>query len=64
MYIYAHNLLIFLSHYKGETLHGVVYLPSIVEEGVKYPTVLYVYGGPEFQVRVHVTCTYLLIPPF
>ena len=35
----------------GETLHGVVYPPAGLERGKKYPTVLYVYGGPHIQVR-------------
>jgi hypothetical protein len=34
----------------GETLHGIIHRPSTLEDGKKYPTILYVYGGPEFQV--------------
>lgn len=48
-------------NYSGETLHGAVYLPSGVKEGEKYPTVLYVYGGPEFQVRVVVFVSLLFL---
>ena len=33
----------------GETLHGIVYPPVNMEEGKKYPTVVYVYGGPSVQ---------------
>ena len=36
----------------GEELHGVVYPPVGLEEGKKYPTVLYTYGGPVVQVIV------------
>ena len=30
----------------GDTLHGFYFKPSNYEQGKKYPTVLYVYGGP------------------
>lgn len=33
-------------------LHGVVYPPAGLEEGRTYPTILYVYGGPQIQVGV------------
>lgn len=36
----------------GERLHGVVYPPSGLEQGKQYPTVLYVYGGPQIQASV------------
>lgn len=31
-------------------LYGMIYLPFNYEPGVKYPTVLYVYGGPRVQI--------------
>ncbi len=31
-------------------LYGMIYLPHHYEPGVKYPTVLYVYGGPKAQI--------------
>jgi len=31
---------------QGDTLHGLYITPSNMEPGRKYPTVLYVYGGP------------------
>ena len=31
-------------------LYGMVYMPFNYEHGVKYPTVLYVYGGPKAQL--------------
>ena len=34
----------------GEVLHGEVYTPSMVQSGEKFPTILYVYGGPHIQV--------------
>ena len=41
-----------LCGHTGEELHGVVYPPVGLEEGKKYPTVLYTYGGPVVQVIV------------
>ncbi len=34
----------------GYTLHGMVYRPVALEPGRKYPTVLFVYGGPQVQM--------------
>jgi hypothetical protein len=34
----------------GEELHGIMYHPKDPEEGKKYPTIVYVYGGPRFQL--------------
>lgn len=31
-------------------LYGMIYLPHNYQVGVKYPTVLYVYGGPRAQI--------------
>lgn len=31
-------------------LHGMLYLPFNYQPGVRYPTVLYVYGGPKAQI--------------
>jgi dipeptidyl aminopeptidase/acylaminoacyl peptidase len=31
-------------------LYGMVYMPFNYEHGLKYPTVLYVYGGPKAQL--------------
>ncbi len=38
--------------YTGELLHGLIFPPLCVEEGRKYPTVLYLYGGPQIQARL------------
>ena len=35
----------------GELLYGAVYPPTALEQGRKYPTVVYVYGGPQIQVH-------------
>ena len=35
----------------GELLYGAVYPPTALEQGHKYPTVVYVYGGPQIQVH-------------
>ena len=46
----------------GEPLYGVVYPPAGLEEGKKYPTVVYVYGGPQIQVCVCVcVCVYVCV---
>ena len=34
----------------GYTMHGMYYLPHNREPGKKYPTVLFVYGGPHAQL--------------
>lgn len=34
----------------GCQLHGMYYEPHNMEPGVKYPTVLFVYGGPQVQL--------------
>lgn len=34
----------------GELLYGAVCPPTVLEQGRQYPTVLYVYGGPQIQV--------------
>ena len=34
----------------GEDLHGMVFPPVGLEPGKQYPTILYVYGGPQIQV--------------
>lgn len=34
----------------GCKLYGMIYMPFNYEHGVKYPTVLYVYGGPKVQL--------------
>jgi dipeptidyl aminopeptidase/acylaminoacyl peptidase len=39
----------------GCTLHGMLYMPVNYQSGHKYPTLLYVYGGPKAQL---VTNTY------
>jgi hypothetical protein len=31
-------------------LFGMIYMPYNYEHGVKYPTILYVYGGPRVQI--------------
>ncbi len=31
-------------------LYGMIYMPYNYEHGVKYPTLLYVYGGPKAQL--------------
>ncbi len=31
-------------------LYGIIYVPFNYQQGVKYPTVLYVYGGPKAQI--------------
>jgi hypothetical protein len=31
-------------------LYGMIYTPFNYEQGTKYPTVLYVYGGPKAQI--------------
>jgi len=33
----------------GEIIYGVIFKPEFMEFGVKYPCVLDIYGGPEFQ---------------
>lgn len=39
--------------YSGEELYGAIYSPEKLEEGVKVPTIVYVYGGPCVQVLTH-----------
>ncbi len=34
----------------GYTLHGMFYRPHNYEPGTKYPTVVFVYGGPQVQL--------------
>lgn len=34
----------------GHRAYGMVYRPGDYEEGIKYPTVLFVYGGPQVQL--------------
>ncbi|KAG7468007.1 hypothetical protein MATL_G00138230 [Megalops atlanticus] len=34
----------------GHTLHGMLYRPHDLQPGVKYPVVVYVYGGPQVQL--------------
>ena len=34
----------------GYTIHGMYYRPHDQEPGRKYPTVLFVYGGPHVQL--------------
>ena len=34
----------------GLKMHGLVYPPSNLIPGLKYPTVLFVYGGPQMQM--------------
>ena len=44
-----HRLFTF-SAVTGEEIHGIMYHPKDPVEGKKYPTIVYVYGGPRFQV--------------
>jgi len=37
----------------GEKAHGVFFRPTNFEEGRRYPTILYVYGGPHVQLVVN-----------
>ena len=34
----------------GHTMHGMVYSPHNYKPNQQYPTVLYVYGGPQVQM--------------
>ncbi|KAJ8417657.1 hypothetical protein AAFF_G00225000 [Aldrovandia affinis] len=34
----------------GHTLHGMLYKPEDMQPGLKYPVVVYVYGGPQVQL--------------
>ena len=36
----------------GEEVHGIIYPAKGATPGTKYPTIVYVYGGPRFQVCV------------
>lgn len=38
---------------KPYTMYGMVYKPHNYVMGKKYPTVLYVYGGPQVQLIVN-----------
>ncbi|XP_046397850.1 dipeptidyl peptidase 9 isoform X2 [Ischnura elegans] len=42
--LYAHRIS------SGDTLHAMVFKPHSFSPGKRYPTVLYVYGGPEVQL--------------
>ena len=33
----------------GDTMHGMLYKPHDLQPGRRYPTVLFVYGGPQVQ---------------
>jgi dipeptidyl aminopeptidase/acylaminoacyl peptidase len=35
---------------EGVTMFGMLYLPANYQPGQKYPTLLYVYGGPKAQI--------------
>jgi dipeptidyl aminopeptidase/acylaminoacyl peptidase len=37
----------------GDTLHGALLLPSTYREGLRYPTIVYVYGGSFLSERVN-----------
>ena len=37
---------------QGDMLHGFYITPNNMEAGKKYPTVLYVYGGPHVSIIV------------
>lgn len=39
-----------MNPHAGEVLHGEVYAPPVMQTGQKFPTILYVYGGPHIQV--------------
>ena len=42
-----------LFHFKnreGYDTHGMLYRPKDLEPGNKYPTVVFVYGGPQVQL--------------
>jgi len=48
----------------GEVLYAMVFKPHNFMEGQKYPTVLYVYGGPDVQVvanKFGVSITHFLV---
>ncbi|KAG8227172.1 hypothetical protein J437_LFUL008056 [Ladona fulva] len=42
--LYAHRIS------SGDTLHAMVFKPHSFRPGKKYPTVLYIYGGPDVQL--------------
>ncbi|KAH3875240.1 hypothetical protein DPMN_038503 [Dreissena polymorpha] len=34
----------------GHTMYGMYYRPDNYQQGVKYPTVMFLYGGPHVQL--------------
>lgn len=36
--------------FPGHQVYGMMFKPPTIEPGVKYPTVLFLYGGPHVQV--------------
>ena len=34
----------------GDILHSIMYLPPNFDEKLKYPVVLHIYGGPDYQL--------------
>ncbi|XP_077993060.1 dipeptidyl peptidase 9-like [Glandiceps talaboti] len=40
----------YLSESSGYTVYGLLYKPHLIEPGKKYPTVVFVYGGPQVQL--------------
>ncbi|XP_014680809.1 PREDICTED: dipeptidyl peptidase 9-like isoform X2 [Priapulus caudatus] len=47
---YQHPHLFNFTSQCGHEVYGMVYRPCALQEGVKYPAVLFVYGGPEVQL--------------
>lgn len=47
----------------GFTLYGMLYKPHDLQPGKKYPTVLFIYGGPQVGILICV-CVYVFICTF
>ena len=46
----APELFTYQSQSSGCQMYGMVYKPTNVEPGKQYPTVVFVYGGPQVQL--------------
>ena len=46
----------------GFTLYGMLYKPHDLQPGKKYPTVLFIYGGPQVGIFLYIcVCVFIFI---
>ena len=46
----------------GFTLYGMLYKPHDLQPGKKYPTVLFIYGGPQVGIFLYIcVCVFIFL---